>query len=279
LQPSIMPKPDMQALTGGYRRIPILQIGADIYCDTALICDVLEARQPQPSLYPSPLAGQARIVAQWADSTVFAAAMAYNFAPAGAAYFFRDASPAEAAAFAEDRKAMRGGGARMFPGEATIAYAQYLARLNDMLANQEFLLGNAPTLADFSVYHSLWFTQAMPPIATIFDAAPRIAPWLARMNAFSAQGRALMQKSSAHEALALATASTPEPVVASTFVDTHGIALGSEVSVTADSFGLESTTGTLIGATAQRLTLARHDPRVGLVHVHFPRLGFVLRKA
>ena len=35
--PDVMPKPDVLALTGGYRRTPILQIGADIYCDTALI--------------------------------------------------------------------------------------------------------------------------------------------------------------------------------------------------------------------------------------------------
>ncbi|RZI55153.1 MAG: glutathione S-transferase family protein, partial [Pseudomonas sp.] len=35
--PSIMPKPDLMPLTGGYRKTPVLQVGADIYCDTALI--------------------------------------------------------------------------------------------------------------------------------------------------------------------------------------------------------------------------------------------------
>ena len=39
--PNIMPKPDLTALTGGYRKTPVLQIGADIYCDTALIADVI----------------------------------------------------------------------------------------------------------------------------------------------------------------------------------------------------------------------------------------------
>ena len=33
-------------------RTPLLQIGADIYCDTALICKVLEALQPSPNLDP-----------------------------------------------------------------------------------------------------------------------------------------------------------------------------------------------------------------------------------
>lgn len=44
--PAILPKPDLLALTGGYRRTPVLQVGADIYCDTALICEVLDALAP-----------------------------------------------------------------------------------------------------------------------------------------------------------------------------------------------------------------------------------------
>ncbi|MEO1334102.1 MAG: glutathione S-transferase N-terminal domain-containing protein, partial [Myxococcota bacterium] len=32
--PVILPKPDLMPLTGGYRRTPVLQVGADIYCDT-----------------------------------------------------------------------------------------------------------------------------------------------------------------------------------------------------------------------------------------------------
>ena len=42
----VMPKPDLTALTGGYRKTPVLQIGADIYCDTALIARRLEQEKP-----------------------------------------------------------------------------------------------------------------------------------------------------------------------------------------------------------------------------------------
>ena len=42
--PPIMPKPDLMPLTGGYRRAPVLQIGADIYCDTQRIAAELENR-------------------------------------------------------------------------------------------------------------------------------------------------------------------------------------------------------------------------------------------
>ena len=92
--PPIMPKPDVIALTGGYRKTPILQVGADVYCDTALICDVLEHVELEPTLYPPHLKGVSRVFAQWADSTLFWAAMAYNLQPTGAAHVFRKAPPA-----------------------------------------------------------------------------------------------------------------------------------------------------------------------------------------
>ena len=40
--PLVSPKPDLSALTGGYERIPVMQIGADIYCDTARSTAALE---------------------------------------------------------------------------------------------------------------------------------------------------------------------------------------------------------------------------------------------
>src|SRR3954463_1178220 len=96
LVPAILPKPDVVALTGGYRRTPVLQVGADIFCDTALICDVLEHIQPEPTFYPAHLKGVSRVFAQWADSTLFWAAMTYSFQPKGAQAMF-GSLPAEAA--------------------------------------------------------------------------------------------------------------------------------------------------------------------------------------
>ena len=69
--PSIMPKPDLMPLTGGYRRTPVLQIGADIYCDTQLIMLELEKRAPQPPLLPPGQAGEARAIAMWVDRNIF----------------------------------------------------------------------------------------------------------------------------------------------------------------------------------------------------------------
>ena len=51
--PMVMPKPDVMALTGGYRKTPILQVGADIYCDTALIAQALDELVSAPALMPA----------------------------------------------------------------------------------------------------------------------------------------------------------------------------------------------------------------------------------
>src|SRR4029453_12489057 len=66
-QPSIMPKPDLLPLTGGYRRIPVLQIGADVYCDSQLIARVLETRHPAPTIFPSGSEGLCFAIHFWAD--------------------------------------------------------------------------------------------------------------------------------------------------------------------------------------------------------------------
>ncbi len=276
--PSILPKPDVLALTGGYRKTPFLQIGSDVYCDSALICDVLEHLQPTPTLYPAEHKGLARVVAQWADSTLFWASMAYNLQPKGAAAMFEGAPPEVAQAFGADRAAMTVGMTRLRPADATAAYKSYLRRIANMLDDQDFLLGSAPCVADFSVYHPLWFSRKRVPVmAGILDATPGVLAWMDRMAAI---GHGPMEKYSAIESIAACAASTGAAVQNdTTFQDEHGIALGSQVTVSAESFGPEPTEGELVAATRTRYTLRRTDERVGTVHVHFPRIGFVLKKA
>src|SRR5579864_3080725 len=77
--PIIMPKPDLTALTGGYRKAPVLQIGADIYCDSQLIMRELERRYPTPSFYPAGH-GAADALAWWAEKTTFSPAAGILFA-------------------------------------------------------------------------------------------------------------------------------------------------------------------------------------------------------
>lgn len=49
-QPVIMPRPDLQAIGVEYRRIPIMAIGKDVYCDTRIIIQKLEELFPNDKL-------------------------------------------------------------------------------------------------------------------------------------------------------------------------------------------------------------------------------------
>ncbi len=275
--PEIMPKPDLLALTGGYRKTPVLQIGADIYCDTALICEVLEHLQPAPTLFPEGQKGLARILAQWADSTLFWAAMGYNLQKTGMAALFAGVSAEAVKAFAADRSAMAQGMTRPRPPDATSAYKSYLRRLADMLDWHDFLLGDAPCIADFAAYHPLWFTATQVPVmADILQATPVVMGWMDRMAAL---GHGRKSRISAAQAIAVCAGAPATKVQADAFFqDDHGIALGSRVSISAESFGAEPTVGELVAASRTRYTLRRVDPRAGVVRVHFPRVGYALRQ-
>ena len=273
--PTVMPKPDVLALTGGYRKTPILQIGADIYCDTALICDVLEQIQPAPTLYPARDKGAARLIAQWADNTLFWSAMGYNFHAAGAAQIFTGSAPETGKLFAEDRAKMRIGVPRVSPADAAAAYKSYLRRLANMLEDQPYLLGQQACVADFAAYHPLWFTRYCTSVrADILDATPLVLAWMDRIAAIvSTRGSDLQ----ANEAITIAASATPAALHDAVFQDDHGIPLGSQVTIASDSFGPEPSTGELIAATRMHYTLRRVDERAETVHVHFPRIGYLMR--
>jgi glutathione S-transferase len=273
LIPNIMPKPDVTALTGGYRKTPVLQIGADIYCDTALIADVLEERAPKPTLYPGGIAGAARILAQWADSTLFWTAIPYTMQPAGLAHMFDGTPPDAVKAFADDRAVFRASIPRMRPGDAIGAFALHLDRLEQTLGAQDFFFGSAATLADFSIFHCLWFVARGGPVAKILDSYPALRSWRERIAAF---GHGTHDKLDSGAAIAVARDSIAEKSTGN--ADTHGLAISDRVVVAATDTGIDPIEGVLYGTTRDRVSISREDPRAGKVVVHFPRLGFELRK-
>ncbi len=273
--PAISPKPDLVALTGGYRKTPVLQIGADIYCDTALICDVLEHLRPHPELYPEPSKGLARTMAQWGDTTLSSTVMAFNTQPKGLAQIFANTSPEHIHAYTEDRKAMSLNMPHIRPSDAAAAYKSYLRRMSDMLDDRPFLLGDVPCIADFAMYHPLWFTRVRTSVlADILNITPAVLEWMDRMAGI---GHGTMEKYSSAEAIAEAAAATPAALHDDLFQDEHGIPLQTRVRISGECFGPETTEGELVAATRMHYTLRRTDERAGTVHVHLPRIGYVMK--
>ena len=272
--PNMMPKPDVVALTGGYRKTPVLQVGADIYCDTALIADVIESLAPTPSLYPPEIAAASRTLAQWADSTLFWTSVPYALQPAGLAHMFAGVPPETIKAWGEDRAVFRANMPRMRPAEANAAFAIYLRRLDEALGSKSFFFGDAPSIADFSIYHCLWFVSRGGPVAQVLESSSRIHAWRDRMTAF---GHGTFDKLDSSEAIRIANMASPD-ATAGVDVDPHGIAAGESVVIAATDTGVDPIEGALYGATDDRLSIKREDARAGTVVVHFPRLGFEMRR-
>jgi len=273
--PMMLPKPDVVALTGGYRRTPFLQVGADIYCDTALIAEVLEARQPSPSLFPAAVAGQARMLAQWADTDLFWTALPYAMQPVGATALFAGAPPDMLKLFVADRKAMSEGMPQVRGADAGAALTQYLGWLSQMLADgRPWLLGDAPCIADLSVYHPLWFVTRTGPLADILAPHEALRAWMGRVAAIGHGERA--GKLDGAEAIALARTSRPQPMQVEPGL---GFEAGQPVTVTPYDYARDAVAGTLVGLSCRTVTVAREDERAGRVQVHFPRIRYTLKQA
>jgi glutathione S-transferase len=272
--PMIMPKPDVVALTGGYRRTPFLQIGADIYCDTALMCRVIDALAPTPPLYPKSAGGVQHVLAQWADAALFWTAIPYTMQPAGANHIFGAAPPEARQAFAADRAAMTPGMRRATTADATAQLGSYFGWLEQQLAHgQMFLCGEAACMADFSVAQSLWYIHRAPPVAGVLAPFARLAAWFERMKAF---GHGTPEPMSSADAIGVARNSNTSAQTA--FDANQGFAKGDEVTITPIDYARDPVAGRLVGLTLDDVAVERHDEHAGQVVVHFPRIGYQLRK-
>jgi glutathione S-transferase len=269
--PNVMPKPDLMPLTGGYRKTPVMQIGADIYCDTQLIMLELDRRLPSPAFLPNGREGEARAIAMWADRLIFSPAVGVVMSQVADKFgeaFKKDRSEFSGRTFDPER--LRA--ALPFVRDQTYAL---LSLAETMLADgRTFLLGGEPSLADCALYNPVWFIrQHLGPAAAPLDRLPKIVAWMERMGVLGHGKRADIKAS---DALEIAKAAKPAP----TSVDANdpsGLKAGQKLSVTPDDTGKVSVTGTLVGLTADRISLARHDARVGDVVVHFPRAGFIVQ--
>ncbi len=270
--PSVMPKPDLVALTGGYRRTPNLQIGADLYCDTALIARVLDRLQPSPPLFPAG-APLAPVLAQWADSTLFWTVVPFTMRPETLPHMMAGQPPEAIKAFGADRAAMTAGFKRISTRDAVAQLPGYLAALAGQLADgRTWLFGDQASIADFSVAHCLWFIRRAP-LMGVFDPHPALKAWLERVLAI---GHGVNEPMDSTEALAVAAAASGH--AATVVQPEQGYPIGQAVTVSAMDYASDPVTGSLVGLSADEVVLRRTDARAGTLHVHFPRVGYQIKE-
>lgn len=272
LAPSVMPKPDLIALTGGYRHIPVLQIGADVYCDTRTICRELDRRYAAPPLVTAAQRGMVTAIESWAERDLFWPIARY-------------VSGVNAATVDPqlhvDRALLRGKPSPSMARLGVVAQRNRglvragIAVVEQMLAHGEpWLLGDLPGQADLAVYHGLWFLSAMP-----MDCSAELAghsatcEWMARVAAI---GHATQQDLGAAAALAIAAAAQPAPL-ADSITDDSLPALGNEVTIRPDDYVTDAVLGRLVQVDRDDIALWRHDDILGDVVLHFPRVGYSIK--
>jgi glutathione S-transferase len=268
-QPTIMPKPDLVPLTGGYRKIPVMQIGAEVWCDSQCIVREIERRHPTPSVYGKHDAATHLAFSFWSDRVLFQAAVGVIFGQIG------DAVPKE---FIDDRSKMMG--QKFDTGQMKAAVPMLRDSLRaqlDWLETQladgrSFLLGADPGLADFTTYHPVWFLKSFyPPAAAELARTPAVAAWADRVAAI---GHGKSTPMTPAEALAIAREAKPDTSQRADGADPNGRKPGDRVAVLPDDYGRDPVAGTIVAHDAQEIAILREDPQLGEIVVHFPRAGF-----
>lgn len=272
LIPRIMPRPDLMPMTGGYRRTPTLQIGADIYCDTQIIIRELERRFPRPTLFPDANAGLSWALGMWTDRSFFQNTVNLVFGS------LADQVPKE---FREDREQLRGHKFDVEAMKAAIpqmrdqlrAHVDWIeAQLGD---GRAWLLGKQPSLGDVNAYMNIWYVRGnLPDAAKLFERFPKMLAWEQRVKAIGHGSRE--RELTSAEALEIARNATPQTPVAEDDGDLNGRKPGDRVQVIPDDYGKIPVEGTIVSLSAQHIAIRRKDDRAGDVVVHFPRAGFLV---
>ncbi|MES1925533.1 glutathione S-transferase family protein [Salinisphaera sp. T31B1] len=274
--PRILPKPELMPLTGGYRRTPVMQIGRDVYCDTRLIARTLDRLAPEPPLFVSTLRASITALERWADQQLFLAAIPVLFRPAGRAALVDKLGADYLERFQADRAALFRGGHVGRPDDqfSRGLWEPAMADLDAQLHEQPFLLGQTPTLADFAVYHPVWYVRGNAGVAATLDAYPQLVHWFERMGEF---GHGRSEPMTGADALARARHSDCWQPVADTRDAAFGPHLGHAVEVAATDYGVDPVVGRLVQIDAHTVVVEREAPTVGPLRVHFPRTGFRIR--
>lgn len=272
--PEMPPRPNVDPLSGGYRRIPIAQIGADIFCDSRLISAEIARESGKAALDPNHATNAERDYAATLEGDVFWGAVMSIGAGRTLKQLVRNVGVWKTLRFIKDRAGV-GRTAKVVMPSARQAGEGFVQHLKDMEQRLQdgFLSGTSqPSHLDFAAYHTLWFQRAIGKVPMALTL-PRVEAWYATMTGF---GHGAVQAIKQQQAFDVATKATPREIPKD---QTQDALIGVMVTIAPNDYALNGVVGTLVGCSAERWIVARETERFGLLHVHFPRLGFDLSES
>ncbi|WP_148864016.1 glutathione S-transferase family protein [Marinobacter fonticola] len=264
------PRPDLEPLADGYRKIPVAQIGADVFCDTRTISREIARMSGKPELALENNSQEVQDFVREVDLQIFLACIVSSSGGGLLIKLIRNTSIIDAYKFLKDRIEMgkKSKVRSVSPKQAKARVAEHVADLEKRLT-RDFLFGDKPCIADFSAYHGLWFVCDVAE-KDVLKNAPRVSAWMERIRAF---GHGSVEEISGDQALEVAHATLPRPLPSS---NANG-SIGQTVRVAPDDYGREPITGTLVADDGTSWIIAHEHPRVGTVNIHVPQQGFSLK--
>lgn len=287
---SLLPRPEITELLGlGYRRIPVLAIGNDVYCDTSLICSTLERRFPATkgygTIFPpkkqggSPDTTLIKIYTKsYVDNVVF---------PLAPPLLPWEKFPE---AFIKDRSSMMG--PISVPAMATARrrclnlLSAHLALAEEQLRDgREWLFDTtSPSLADIALHvvYSWVKSFRMPEAQALFDEEKfsNVIKWLSRMNNHVDALRTQFDvpRIKGEEAARAISVSPHEPYDIVGFDAADGARLGFQmgdfVSIAPDDTARKfPAVGKLVGLSLEEFVIETKG-KFGIIRCHFPRIGY-----
>lgn len=263
------PRPVLDALVGGYRRIPVMQVGADIFCDSRMCAKFIAEELGATDLSEEAMGDIPADFAREAEGAVF-------FASVGAAKIYRAlwmlftmGGFRGIRQFLNDRQQMMRGARVDAPRgrRAREVLLDFCGRLDTYLAKTPFLAGEAPGYADACCYHPLWMWRRLGGSSSL-RRFRHVQRWC---RALEKVARPSPQPLAAEKALDSALTESPRPLPEAAISTPL---LHRRVRVSPSDYAFDATEGELVYLDDQLIVIARDTGRTGKVHIYFPIAGY-----
>ena len=269
--PAQPPRPSLDVFLSGYRRIPVLQIGAHFYCDSALAFDALA--EVSDRLKPTGrLSETEELLRRHAEDRIFFAVIAAASPISVLRLLARDLGLLGLFRFLKDRSGMMKGSTveKLSQRAATRLVEDFVVQLNGLLKQDRFLGGAHAGYLDLCCYHPLWMASVINR-ETLSAVPPLVQAWMRRIAALGHGRSVLVSQRQIHGRV---TGDRFQEFVGEL---SGSVARDSLVSVRPTDYARDSTEGYLVFMDEHQCVIKRNLPSGEAVFLHFPIIGFEVR--
>jgi hypothetical protein len=213
-------------------------------------------------------------LAQWADQHLFSVAVALAFSPAGFKAFRQHTPEKFVGDFVNDRAKMREGGSGLSMGADTALQLMpiYLRQIEQQLKDiGPYICGTQISIADFSIYHCLWFINNNAGVRGLLEGYQQLNQWFESMKTI---GHGSQTSIDAITAINIARSAQKVLFSKEDFLVVNGFSFGERVEIVPTDYGITAVTGELVVSKIDEVVIKRIDEKAGEVYVHFPRFGY-----